>query len=180
MLDIDKLRFPIGKYNPEHISIDDIEKWMEDIRDFPILLKKALEGYTEESLNYTYRPEGWTIRQVVHHCADSHLNAYMRFKLALTENNPTIKPYNEGDWGRMKEVFDSDIQYSLLILEGLHARWFNTLTNMSVTDFARTFFHPELKKTIDLSYTIGMYAWHCRHHLGHIENAIALRKAHWN
>lgn len=179
-MDIDKLRFPIGKYIPGEIKFDEIENWILDISKLPAQVRELIENIDDRSLNYTYRPEGWSIRQVVHHLADSHMNAFIRFKLALTEDNPTIKPYYEDRWAKMQEVRDSPIEASILILEGLHMRWTALLKDMNVKEFSREYTHPEHGKSIDLAFTVGMYSWHGRHHLAHIKNALTFKRAFWN
>ena len=179
-MDIEKLRFPIGKYAPGEIRFDEIERWIGDIANLPEQLSEVLKIVDEEALSYTYRPEGWSIRQLVHHLADSHMNAFMRFKLALTEDNPTIKPYLEAKWATMHDVKEVSIESSILILKGLHARLAAVLRDMSVQEFSRKYTHPEHGKSLDLAYTVGMYSWHGRHHLAHIENAIKLGRTYWN
>ncbi|MFT4534055.1 MAG: hypothetical protein ACJA1A_000218 [Saprospiraceae bacterium] len=180
-MDIEKLRYPIGKFSPGEIKTDEIEKWIEDITNLPVQLSKLIiKDVDEEALNYTYRPEGWNIRQLVHHLADSHMNAFIRFKLALTEENPTIKPYLEDKWATMNDVKKVPIESSLLILIGVHERLASVLGDMSVQEFSRKYTHPEHGKSLDLAYTAGMYSWHGRHHLEHIKSALKFRRANWN
>ncbi|MEE9439681.1 MAG: putative metal-dependent hydrolase [Saprospiraceae bacterium] len=167
----DKLKYPIGKYNPGKISMDKLEEWIDGIEKFPSLLRKTVKGLNEKELLKTYRPEGWNIRQLVHHLADSHMNSFIRFKLALTEDCPTIKPYEESNWATFPDANKQPIESSLLILEGLHSRWTTLLKNMSVTDFSKSFLHPEHKISTDLASTVGMYEWHGKHHLEHIKIA---------
>ncbi len=126
-----------------------------------------MTGLNEEQLNTPYRDGGWTVRQVVHHLADSHMNAYVRFKLALTENEPTIKPYDEAAWAETADVRESPIEVSLALLENLHARWVALLQSMSEADFARQFRHPQLG-AVPLEKNLALYAWHGRHHVAHI------------
>ena len=169
------LSYPVGPFNP--ISNPDAaqrQQWMQTIADFPDQIRAAVDGLDDVALSWRYRPEGWTIRQVVHHCADSHLNAYTRFKLALTEDHPGIKPYEEALWA---ELSDSILPLvpSLQILEGLHKRWHHLLQQMSETDFERTFFHPEHGTVFSLSLALDNYDWHCRHHLAHVRQAQKLR-----
>lgn len=161
------LQYPIGKFIFEgEPANEDINRWVNEIAQTPILLRQAVEDLSDEQLDTPYRPGGWTIRQVIHHLADSHMNSFIRFKLALTEHNPTIKPYQEDKWA---ELADSSlpIEVSLLLLEVLHQRWVTLLRSLHVADFQKTFIHPESGVT-KLSYNIGLYAWHCRHHLAHI------------
>ncbi len=166
------LQYPIGKYRaPAHIAQSDITQWIEDITALPKQLKEVVKDLTPQQLDTPYRPGGWTIRQVVHHIADSHMNAFTRFKLALTETNPIIRPYEEAEWAKGYD-YQLSIEPSLQIIEALHIRWINVLNHMKHDDFLRTYFHPEAKKTMTLKYVLGMYSWHCRHHLAHITNAV--------
>ena len=163
------LNFPIGEYQkPEVITQNLINIWISEIENFPQKIKKETINLSESQLDTPYRSNGWTIRQVVHHCADSHINSFIRFKLALTEEKPIIKPYFED---RFAELIDSkllSILPSLLILEGLHIRWVTLLKSLSELDLARTFIHPEHGKEFQLDEYIAFYAWHCNHHLAHI------------
>ena len=166
------LKYPIGQFQePAVISEELIDKWIQNIKDFPTLLIQEVNDLNEEILQKTYRPNGWTIKQVVHHCADSHMNSFIRFKLALTEENPTIKPYQENLWAELPDVLESSIYSSLQILEGLHNRWTQLLENLTEEDLNKSFQHPETGKKISLKLNIGIYSWHCRHHLAHIINA---------
>ena len=179
-MDIEKLKYPIGKYSPGEIKFDEIQKWIEDITNLPKQLSEILKSVNEEALSYTYRPEGWSIRQLVHHLADSHMNAFMRFKLSLTEENPTIKPYLEAKWAAMHDVNEVPIESSLFILQGVHTRLASLLRDMSVQEFSRIYTHPEHGKSFDLAYTLGMYSWHGRHHLGHIKGALEFGRVNWD
>ena len=179
-MDIEKLKFPIGKYSPGEIKFEEIQRWIEDIANLPEQLSEVLKNVDEEALSFTYRPEGWSIRQLVHHLADSHMNAFIRFKLALTEDNPTIKPYLEAKWATMHDVKEVPIESSVLILKGVHARLASVLRDMSVQEFSRKYTHPEHGKSLDLAYTVGMYSWHGRHHLAHIKCALKFGRAYWN
>lgn len=171
--DLETLKFPIGHFaKPDLITENDIENWIETIEIFPSKLKNTVSNLSAEELNWKYRPEGWKIKQVVHHCADSHMNSLIRFKLALTEDNPIIKPYEEGKWAELIDGNCDDISASLLILEGIHARWTMLLKSFKASDLAKTFVHPESKKTYELKEIIGLYAWHCNHHFAHIEQAL--------
>jgi hypothetical protein len=164
-----KLRYPIGKYTkPEAFTPDLIKKFIDTIEAFPDKLKKETESLNDEQLDTPYRPGGWTIRQVVHHCADSHMNSFMRFKLALTEDKPSIKPYKEQLWAELPDSKNLSIVPSLTLLEGLHHRWVALLKFLSKDDFAKTFIHPEHGRVIRLDENLGIYAWHCDHHLAHI------------
>ncbi len=140
-----------------------------DIETLPAQLRAAIEALPPGALDQPYRPGGWTRRQVVHHLADSHMNAYMRFKLALTEDNPVIKPYDQNAWAATADAgAGSDIEASLKLLEGLHERWVRLLRSMTEADFQRTFTHPEHGRTFTLAYTLEQYANHGKKHLGHI------------
>ncbi|MDR3273527.1 MAG: putative metal-dependent hydrolase [Flavobacteriaceae bacterium] len=168
-MNIEELRYPIGKFNPPEIITPQIlDHWIEDIASFPQRLKKEVEYLSEEQLDTPYRPEGWTIRQVVHHCADSHMNSFIRFKLALTENNPTVKPYFEALWAELPDYKSAPLEPSIKILEGVHQRWVIILQSLSEEDRKKSFFHPKDNKTIYLDEVTGIYAWHGNHHLAHI------------
>ena len=172
MIDIEKLRYPIGKYTaPDTFAADTIAGWIADIAALPKLIKTEVEGLTADQLQQTYRPDGWTIQQLVHHCADSHMNALIRIKLALTEDNPTIKPYMETRWAELPDTLELPINASLLILEGVHARMAILLKSLTAEQLQRTFVHPEHNRTQSIAFTIGSYTWHGKHHLAHIKLA---------
>ena len=162
------LRYPIGRYQaPETISAAQRSVWIEQIAQLPANLSKAVTGLTDAQLDTPYRPGGWTVRQVVHHLPDSHMNSYTRFRLALTEDSPLIKPYEEAAWAELSDARTAPIAPSLLLLDGLHARFVMLLRSLSEGDFARTFRHPELgAKRLD--WTLGLYAWHSLHHVAQI------------
>lgn len=171
-LDIDSLRYPIGKLKvPQDVSKEQLSEWIETVESFPSKVRELTEHLSDEELDWKYRPEGWTIRQVVHHVADSHINSIVRFKLALTEDVPTIKPYLEDKWAELEDS-TAPIPISLSLLEGLHARWTILLKSMSEEDFKRKLFHPEQGRELSLTFMLGLYAWHCRHHLAHIKQAL--------
>lgn len=142
--------------------------------DFPAQVQQAIAGLQEQELQWIYRPEGWNIRQVVHHCADSHANAYIRFKLALTEDRPTVKPYMEDRWALLPDS-SLPLAPSLQIIEGIHARWSFLMEKMQPQDWKKTFIHPEHGREMGLESVLALYAWHCRHHLGHIHQAKDLK-----
>ena len=168
-MDIENLKFPIGKFiNPKSITKDILEKWISDISTFPKRLSIEVIHLTDEQLDTQYRPEGWTIRQVIHHCADSHMNSLTRLKLVLTEDKPTIKPYFEDRWAELLDSKNMSIEPSLKMIEGIHARWTALLNNLTVEQYGRVFIHPEHGKTFRVDENIGVYAWHCNHHLAHI------------
>ena len=165
------LAYPIGKFQkPENITNKNIQTWVDEIEAFPQQLYNVAADLSEEKLQWNYRPGSWTIQQVINHCTDSHINAFIRFKLALTEENPTIKPYDQDFWANLKEAKSAPVKYSLQILEGLHFRLAMLLRDLTETELERTFFHPEHKRTFTLKETIGIYAWHGKHHLAHITN----------
>ena len=167
---MEALKFPIGRFSaPTEMTSAQLSSFVKVIEDFPSLLKAETDKLSEVQLDTAYRPEGWTVRQVVHHCADSHMNSFIRFKLALTEENPTIKPYHEDKWAEMADAKNLPIEPSLKILEGLHDRWAILIKSLSDQDLQKTFFHPANQKTITLATTIALYAWHSRHHLGHVK-----------
>ncbi len=169
-MDPEQLKYPIGRYKaPVTISIDQRAAWIEEMAKLPDNLSKAVGGLTEAQLDTPYRPSGWTVRQVVHHLPDSHLNSYARFRLALTEDSPVIKPYEEAAWAELPDAKTAPIRPSLMLIEGLHARFVLLLKSMSEADFVKTFRHPELgEKRLD--WTLGLYAWHCLHHVAQINN----------
>jgi hypothetical protein len=140
---------------------------IEEIAATPQLMRKAIEGLTERQLNTPYREGGWTVRQVVHHVADSHMNSYIRFKLALTEHEPTVKPYDEAKWAELIDAKDAPIELSLQLLEGLHRRWVILLQSLSDEDVKKQFTHPELG-LVSIDKYIALYAWHGKHHVAHI------------
>lgn len=159
------LRYPIGPFTYEE-GRDCIEKWIKEIEELPTLLRAASGDLNDAQLDTPYRPGGWTVRQVVHHVADSHMNSYIRFKLALTEENPTIKPYMEEKW---VELPDSrlPVEISLTLLESLHTRWVHLLRSLHATDLEKSFYHPDTGAT-KLKVAISLYAWHGKHHTAHI------------
>ena len=163
------LRFPIGKFDaPAEITPEIRRRYVETIRDLPRKLAQSIENLSDKQLDTPYRPKGWTIRQTVHHVADSHLNSYCRFKLALTEESPTIRPYWEDRWA---ELADSRLptDVSMKITEGVHARWTNLLETMTDEDFQRKLIHPESGEWT-LEKMLALYDWHSRHHTAHITN----------
>lgn len=176
MTELEKLKYPVGKFErPLLITKEILSEWIDIIDLFPQKIKKEVEGLTDEQLDTPYRDGGWTVRQVVHHCADSYMNSLMRFKLALTEDKPTIKPYLQARWAELSDTA-MPVEVSLKILEGIHARWIFILNRLSDSEMERTFIHPEHNKESRIDETIGMYAWHCRHHLAHITN-LKMRKS---
>lgn len=168
---MDTLRFPIGQYvPPEIITPEILIEWRTTIESLPARMRAAVNGLNDEQLNTCYRAEGWTLRQVVHHVADSHMNAYIRFKLALTEDHPTIKPYLEERWAELPDGKFEKVEISLDILVALHRRWNIVLKNIKTDEWKKSVFHPQSNRTMTLEYLLGLYAWHSQHHLAHITN----------
>jgi len=162
------LRYPIGKFEMQgQITAEERQRLINEIAEAPARLRAAVEELSPDQLETPYRPEGWTVRQVVHHLADSHLNSYLRFRLALTEDEPTIKPYDEGAWAKLEDARRAPLEVSLTLLDALHERWVMLLRSLAPTDFARTFRHPE-QGVVPLDRNVGLYAWHGRHHIAHI------------
>jgi uncharacterized damage-inducible protein DinB len=158
---------PAGPFVPEHdYGPDRRNEFIAVIANAPTAMRQAVAGLSEEQLDTRYR--NWTIRQIVNHLADSHVNIYTRFKWALTEELPTIKAYDEGRWAAMLASRTGDIQAPLTLLEGLHARWVHLMRSMTTEQFARSFLHPETGQTVTLSGALSSYAWHCRHHTAQI------------
>jgi uncharacterized damage-inducible protein DinB len=144
-------------------------QWIAEIDEAPSRLRAAIAGLSEAQLDTPYRDGGWTVRQVIHHVPDSHINAYVRFKLALTETEPTIKPYEEAAWAELADTRETPVDVSLALLEALHTRWVSVLNSMSDADFAKQFRHPELG-VVSLDKNLALYAWHGKHHTAHIVN----------
>jgi uncharacterized damage-inducible protein DinB len=162
------LSYPIGKY--EHkasLPIAERENAIAQIAATPKRLRDAVAGLSHQQFDTPYRPGGWTVRQVVHHVPDSHMNSYVRFKLALTENEPTIRPYDEALWANLRDSRDTPVEISLTLLEALHHRWDVLLRSLRSGDFARLLRHPQ-QGTMTLDDMVGYYAWHGRHHVAHI------------
>ena len=167
--DQEKLKYPIGLYAPPMvISEKEVDQWIEEIATLPKLVRNAVSGLTDEQLDTPYRPGGWTVRQVVHHIPDSHLNSYVRFKWTLTEDTPTIKAYYEDRWAELGEARNAPIEPSLKLLEALHARWVLMLKTLTEDDLQKKFIHPETNTEVLIGWNIGNYAWHGKHHLAHI------------
>jgi hypothetical protein len=162
------LRYPIGNFKYEGPPTpEQRQELLRQIEQAPALLRAAVKGLSEQQLNTPYRPEGWTVRQVVHHVPDSHLNAYIRTKLALTEDEPTIKPYAEDRWAQLADTQTTPIDISLVLLDSLHDRWGRLLRSLQPKDWKRTFRHPE-RGPMSLEKNLVLYAWHGRHHVAHI------------
>jgi hypothetical protein len=170
-MNLEELKYPIGKYQPQPFSEKQLQQWLLDVKVLPQLLENAVLNLDAAQLNIPYREGGWMIKQVVHHVADSHINCYTRFKLGLTEDNPTIRPYDEVAWAELKDSLELPINISLTLLHALHSRWHHMLVNISTGDYQnKTVYHPGNKTTSTLYSLLGMYAWHGRHHVAHISN----------
>ncbi len=175
-MDIEALKYPIGKPQiPDLIESTHIKTWLDDIKQFPVRVIKEVTPLTDKELNYKYRPDGWTIQQVVGHCVDSHMNSIIRFKLALTENNPTIKPYEEAQWAELTDTINFGIKSATTLLAGIHQRWVFLLDKLDSTQLKKTYIHPDGNELVSLEQSIAIYAWHCNHHLQHIINAKAFK-----
>ncbi len=162
-------RYPIGKYEVQPFSVEQLGKWLHDIQFLPTDLEMAIQNLDAYQLDTPYRTDGWTVKQVVHHVADSHMNAYIRFKLALTEDNPTIRPYEEKEWAKLKDVYSVPVNVSITLLHALHQRWVAALQDLPGDEFTnRSVYHPEHQKQISVWDLLGMYAWHGKHHVAHI------------
>lgn len=171
------LRYPIGEFAPsDAISPAERSYWIDQLRALPGQVRDAVAGLTDEQLDTPYRPGGWSVRQVVHHLADSHMNALLRIKLALTEDEPTIKAYDENLWAELVDSTAPAPEFSLKILDGIHARMALIFKHMKEDDWHRSFVHPVNGKTT-LDRHLGLYAWHGRHHLAHITSLI--RRMDW-
>jgi uncharacterized damage-inducible protein DinB len=161
-------RYPIGKFSYSGPLTDEQrQRCLEDIAEAPRRLRAALDGLSDHQLDTPYRDGGWTLRQVAHHVPDSHMNSYIRFKLALTEQEPTIKPYMENLWAELPESRHAPIEVSLALLDSLHQRWMLVLRQLTAADWKKTFRHPELGP-MSLEKNLALYSWHGRHHVAHI------------
>lgn len=162
------LRYPVGKFSFKG-QLSDAERLslIDDITQAPGKLRSALKDLSDSQLDTPYRPDGWTVRQVVHHVPDSHMNSYVRFKLALTEDEPTIKPYEEARWAELPDTKTTPVEVSLALLDSLHDRWVRLLRSLTPEQWKRSFRHPELGP-MTLEKTLALYAWHGKHHVAHI------------
>ena len=163
------LRYPVGRFrfDPAAVTAADRARWIDQIAAAPAALRAAVAGLDDRQLDTPYRPGGWTVRQLAHHVPDSHLNAYVRFKLALTEHEPVIKPYDEGAWAALADS-RLPIDVSLRLLDALHERWLVLLRAMSPADFERRLGHPEWEQPLSRDTMLQLYAWHGRHHVAHV------------
>lgn len=174
---MEQLQYPIGKYIEQPFSSKQLDEWLLDIKTLPMHVENAILNVDEFELETPYRLGGWTKKQVVHHIADSHMNAYIRFKLALTEDNPTIKPYDENAWAQLPDTKILPINISITLLFSLHIRLYELLKNISEQDWSRTVFHPEHEKEMSIWYLLGMYAWHGKHHVAHLKINTSLQNS---
>ena len=164
------LRYPIGTYEPQPFSESKKEEWLATIKFLPQALEHAIANLDEYQLQTPYRDGGWTVHQVVHHVADSHMNAYIRFKLGATEDTPTIKTYNEKAWAQTADVQHLPVNISITLLYSLHQRWYEFLKSLEENDWQKKVYHPEHQKEISLWFLLGLYDWHSRHHTAHINS----------
>lgn len=165
------LRYPVGKFSYDgDSSREAIERSIAAVESLPGALRAVVEGLSDEQMNTPYREGGWTPHDVVHHVADSHMNAYIRMKFALTEDAPTIKPYDEAAWARLSDTRVVPAAVSLDLIDSLHARWVALVRGMTDSDFERTYVHPDHKRAVPMREVVALYAWHGRHHTGHIQS----------
>ena len=175
---LEKLKYPIGKLSiPSQITSTEINEWILTIERFPEKLENLVKNLSEQQLDTPYREGGWTVRQLIHHCADSHLNSYIRFKWSLTEDKPVIKAYDQDLWAELSDGKTAPILLSLNHLNSLHAKWVYLLKGLTHKDFQKTFIHPESGKEVSLKTNLAIYAWHCDHHFAHIYNL--MERNHW-
>jgi DinB superfamily len=162
------LQYPVGRFEwPDAVSPADRRRYIDEIEQTPKNMRAAVTGLSDQQIDTPYRPGGWTVRQVVHHLPDSHLNSYLRFRLALTEDEPTIKPYDQERWAELVDARTAPVELSLVLLDSLHKRWVLLLRSLSASDCSRKFRHPELGE-VTLEKNLALYAWHGRHHVAHI------------
>lgn len=170
---LEQLRFPIGHFVlPDECNQAIISNWISQIRGLVPEIRFITKDLPEESASWRYRRGGWTIKQLINHCIDSHMNSIIRFKLALTEDHPTIRPYREELWAELPDALSEDLESALLLLNGIQERLADVLTNIRAEDWDRTFFHPEHERSFTIKENIGIYAWHGKHHLEHIKLAV--------
>lgn len=171
MTNLDQKRFPIGEYQqPANICDIKLDEYIKVIKNFPEKLKNLIEDLSDDQLDTPYREGGWTVRQLVNHIADSHINSFIRLKLALTEDNPTIRPYDEAKWAELQDSVNMPIKPAMRMIKGTNQRWAALLKSLTNKQFERTFHHPEQNKDYDLRNYLAIYVWHCSHHFAHIEH----------
>ena len=170
---LERLRYPIGKFQvPEYITSDLLEEWIITLEQYPARLKVLVNLLSKSQLDTPYRPNGWTVRQLIHHLSDSHQHSYIRFKWALTENKPVIKSYNENLWAEPHDSKKAPISMSLEHLKAVHSKLVYLLKGLDETEWSKRFIHPETNKEVSLKLNVGIYAWHSNHHYAHIENLL--------
>jgi uncharacterized damage-inducible protein DinB len=169
-------QYPIGKYEPKPYSEKQKEEWLLDIKFLPEELERAILNLDKGQLDTPYRDGGWTVQEVVHHVADSHMNAYCRFKLGLTEDNPVIKPYLENEWTKLYDVNALPVNISITLLHALHLRLYTAIKDLRNDQWERKVFHPESKREMSLWFLLGLYAWHGKHHTAHITTLREIKK----
>lgn len=167
-MELEAFQYPIGRFKPsDSYPPEDVRTNIQIISALPSKFINLLGGWTEEQYDTRYRPDGWTVRQLIHHVADSHINAYVRFRLALTEDNPTIKPYKEDRWAELPDAKTAQVDLSLQLMKNVHLRWVLLMNSMGAADLARTYTHPDTGRSIRLDEVIALYAWHSEHHYQH-------------
>ena len=172
-MEIEKLKYPIGKFDcPSNISAENIEAWVSILKHFPNRLNNLVTNLSENQLDTPYRPEGWTVRQTIHHIYDSHHNAYTRYKWTLTETIPIIKVYDEKAWAETADAKLAPVELSLAAITVLHAKWVYLVKGLSQEQLLKEFHHPARNRNYTLAETVGSYAWHSNHHYAHIENLL--------
>ncbi|MHB8259634.1 MAG: YfiT family bacillithiol transferase [Bacteroidia bacterium] len=172
-IDIEKLKYPVGKFVPTaSFNAEEVKKHIHALEILPVYLAETVKGLSAEQLLYKYRPEGWNIKQIVHHVADSHLNFHTRLRLTLTEETPTVKPYDENTWAKLPDSNNDNLEPSLLIIKGVHTRAIELLSTLKEKDYQREYFHPEYNKKFNLLWLLGLYAWHGNHHTEQIKVAL--------
>jgi hypothetical protein len=171
------LRYPVGKYEPKPFAADLKETWLKEIKFLPQAVENAILNLDKAQLETPYREGGWTVHQLVHHVADSHINAYCRFKLGLTEQTPTIRPYEEKLWAELDDVKHLPVNISITLLYALHTRWYEAMKHLDDPTWLRIVIHPDQNQQMTLWHLLGMYAWHGRHHVAHITSL--RQRNHW-
>lgn len=169
MSELEHLRYPVGRFKYEGLLDEALrQQYIDTIAQYPARLRALVAQLSPTQIDTPYRPGGWTARQVIHHTADSHLNSFIRFKLGMTEESPTIKPYLESEWAKSPDYLNVPVNVSIDLLTALHHRWVVLLRSMKEDDWNREVYHPEMKKNISLDFLLALYEWHCRHHLAHV------------
>lgn len=171
-IDIEKLKYPIGKFQSATFSMDEVKKNIYALETLPAYMEETVKGLSAAEHLFCYRPGSWNIRQIVHHVADSHLNFHIRLRLTLTEDKPTVKPYDENTWAKLPDYNNDDLMPSLHILKGVHKRAVDLFKTLAEKDFSREYYHPEYKKDFNLFWLLGLYAWHGKHHTEQIKVAL--------